>query len=220
MFRDKLKRAALRISKRVTSGASDASDGPRSWDAPANFDDSLVPEIVDGNGDMPTPNDHRMYGRPYLSALISSGVGPVPIDLRHPSEVASGTLPGAILFPGKQIENNFSDLPPKETPLALFDADGGDLSNDLATLLREKGWDGARMLQGGWAEWIENNEENEIPSTPGKFGIGATVSLADGKTGWVQNSTSLDDTITYDILIDDGSLETMRAGIPESGLTA
>jgi hypothetical protein len=76
------------------------------------------------------------------------------------------------------------------------------------------------MLQGGWAEWIENNEEIEIPDIEGKFNIGATVSLSDGRTGWVQNGSKTDDTITYDILIDDGGLETTSAGISETELKA
>jgi rhodanese-related sulfurtransferase len=220
MFRDKLKRAALRLSKKVGSSATEAKSAPRTWSAPVDFDDSLVPELVDGNGDMPTPNDHRMYGRPYLSALISSGVGPVPIDLRHPSEVASGTLPNSLLIPGRQIENSLDILPSKDTPLVLFDADGGDLSNELATKLRELGWDGARMLQGGWAEWIENNEEHELPGTTGKFNIGATVRLDDNTSGWIQNCNQMGDSVNYDILVDDGCLETVRAGIAESELTA
>jgi len=216
MFRDKLKRVASRISKKVRQEQSENKSQGRSWQAPTDYDESVVPAIVDGNGDMPTPNDHRIYGRPYLSALISSGVGPVPIDLRHPQEVASGTLPGSILMPGRQILDNLDNLPPKDTALALFDADGGELSNELATFLRDNGWEGARMLQGGWAEWIENNEENDRPVKLGKFNIGSTVSLKDGASGWVQNGAKSGKTWKYDILIDDGSLETVKKQVSKS----
>ena len=216
MFRDKLKRAAKRVVKGVTG--DEKGHTPRQWTPPESIDSSKVPKIVDGNGDMPTPNNRGVYGRPYLSALLASGVGPTVIDVRPPEEAASGTLVDAIIMPGLQATVRGDSLPGKDVSLAVLDADGGETSHKVAEWLREAGWAEARQIQGGWAEWVENAEASERPEIPGELEVGAPVELKSGERGWIQAAFERDGELLWDVLLDIGNPEGFRTGVKREEL--
>ena len=168
MIRDRFKKKVRKLAIKAFGMEFDTEDrdpnaGGRS--DPANFDPSVIPKLVDGDGDTPGPNHKQDIGRTWVAAQLAGGVAPFFVDMRTPMEMAGGVLPGAHRFPHRSIEHHLSLLPAKDKRVTVYDQTGEQGSVELAGWLREQGWSNARRLRGGYAEWIEQGEETEQPQT-------------------------------------------------------
>jgi rhodanese-related sulfurtransferase len=218
MIRDRIKgalrKAALKAfgmeweaeerTRRKTKGSKDGS-----------YDASVIPKIVDGDGDTPGPKHLELIGRTWLAAQLAGGVPGTIVDIRPPEETALGVIPGSILLPHKQILANTHLLPDPKLRVTVLDADGDQGSTDVARLLRDAGWGWSRSLQGGWAEWLEHSEPDEKPAAVDgcKYGIGGTVSYR-GRPGVVQAAYVGG---SYDVLLDYAGDEVAK-GVAEADL--
>ncbi|HNC96477.1 MAG TPA: rhodanese-like domain-containing protein [Myxococcota bacterium] len=212
MIRDRLKNAARKAMLKVFNMEFDAQEtaGPPQADPKmdAATQASYMPPIVQGSGDTPGPNHKTDIGRTWLAAQVASGAGPVLVDLRPPPEVVAGMLPGAYLLPGQQLKNNLHLMPAKSERVVIYDQIGGDDSDQLASWLREQGWEMARRLRGGYAEWVEYDEPIELPQPPAgaKHHLGVPVEDAKGRRGSVQKVTVEGGKAQYLVLLDSGEL--------------
>lgn len=176
---------------------------------PNNFDPSVIPKLVDGDGDTPGPNHRTDIGRTWVSAQLAGGVPPFFIDIRSPAVAAVGILPGAILMSGESLKQRTDVLPTDRTQrVTIYDQTGEQGSTELAIWLREQGWTMARRLQGGYAEWLEHGETIEqlaaVDGAPRQ--IGSSVKLTDGRTGHVHSVDALGDGFGYTVWVD-GTVE-------------
>ncbi len=194
MIRDRLKeglksvarKAAIKVFK-MEFDTEERDPANRLKADPTTFDPSVIPKLVDGDGDTPGPNHRTNIGRTWVAAQLVAGAAPFFIDLRPPAEVVSGILPGSLLLPGELVKQSLGLLPTdKAQRVIVYDQTGEGGSEGVAAWLRENGWPMARRLQGGYAEWIEHAEPIETPrKAPGaRFGVGDPV-RAGAAEGWV-----------------------------------
>jgi rhodanese-related sulfurtransferase len=148
---------------------------------PATYDPSVIPKLVDGDGDTPGPNHKEDIGRTWVAAQLAGGVAPLFVDIRSPQEMAPGVLPGSLRFPATTILEHLERLPPKTERVTIVDQTGAQGSVEAAQALREQGWTLARRLRGGYAEWIEHGETTETPVMSGTTdqAVGDTISVGD-----------------------------------------
>ena len=168
MFRDRIKNRVRQMAIKAFGMEFDTEDrdpnaGGRA--DPNDFDPSVIPKLVDGDGDTPGPNHKEDIGRTWVAAQLAGGVAPLFIDMRSPMEVVPGILPGALRFPGGSIKDHLGNLPAKDKRVTVYDQTGEQGSTELAAWLREEGWPNARRLRGGYAEWIEHGEDIVSPQT-------------------------------------------------------
>ena len=76
--------------------------------------------------------------------------GAVVVDVREPSEHATGHLPGAKLIPGHELRARLYEIP-KGVPVYLMCATGAR-SLELITFMRAVGYD-AWSVAGGMCAW-------------------------------------------------------------------
>jgi rhodanese-related sulfurtransferase len=220
LIRDRLKSAVKKVAIKAFGMEWQAEDIPenealKKRAAPASIDPSVIPRVVDGSGDTPGPKHLEKIGRTWLASQVISNVSPFIIDVRHPKECVAGLLPGAVLLPGEQVKSRLDLLPGKDVRVTVYDQTGGELSDQLATWLRGQGWGLARMLQGGFAEWIEHSEPIATPQAPegGKHHLGSPVEVKKVGRGYVQGVEG--GKPVYTVLLDDG---TVRSGVKEKEL--
>ncbi|MBL8617547.1 MAG: rhodanese-like domain-containing protein [Deltaproteobacteria bacterium] len=193
-FRDRLRQKARGVAIRVLGMEFDTEErAPTSRPkvAPGDIDLSVIPKLVDGDGDTPGPNHREDIGRTWVAAQLAGGVAPYFIDLRPPAEVVAGTLPGARLLPGRLVEQRLAELPAdREVRVTVFDQTGELGSAEVAAWLRSAGWPMARRLRGGYAEWLEHAEPIELPQpcAGGRLRPGDPVRGPDGREGRVLRS--------------------------------
>jgi len=204
MIRDRFKKAVRKAAIKVLGMEEQAADRKEQEHRDVAFDPKFIPKVVDGSGDTPGPNHKTMIGRTWLSAQLAGGVSPCVVDIRPPEEWTAGHIPGSILLPGRQILQNTDRLPAKDVRVAIIDAEGGPLSDEIAATLREKGWALSRQLSGGWAEWIEHSEPEANPTRleKARFHLGSPVTIADGQHGHVQALRKKGRGFSYDVLLD------------------
>ena len=142
-----------------------------------DFDPSVIPTIVDGDGDTPGPNHKRDIGRTWLAAQMAAGVSPFIIDTRPPNETVAGVLPSAHIMSGQSVLKMLDQLPKdKGLRVTLYDQTGEQDAESLAEQLRAAGWTMARRLKGGYAEWLEYDEPIESPlRTESQVQIGDSI---------------------------------------------
>ena len=162
---------------------------------PNDFDPSVIPKLVDGDGDTPGPNHKEDIGRTWVAAQLAGGVAPVFIDMRSPMEVTPGVLPGANRFPGDSIKDHLGILPPKDKRVTVYDQTGEQGSIELAAWLREKGWPNARRLRGGYAEWIEHGEDIVSPQTSAESDLNVGESFQSETASGTVHDVDTDGTI-------------------------
>lgn len=194
MIRDRIKGAVKKAGLKFFGMEWDASEAPedhkRGVASPAAFDPSVIPRVVDGSGDTPGPKHKEDIGRTWLASQVASKVSPYLIDIRHPKECAAGVIEGAHVLPGEQIKKRLELLPAKDQRVSVYDQVGGNDAVVLAAWLRDQGWELARRLQGGYAEWLEHSEPITVPSAPegGRFVLGQEVERKVGGRYFVQAS--------------------------------
>ncbi len=220
MIRDRLKAAVKKVAIKAFGMEWEAEDIPenealKKRAAPAEIDPSVIPRVVDGSGDTPGPKHREKIGRTWLASQVVSNVSPFVVDIRHPKECAGGTIPGAVVLPGDQIKSRLDLFPAKDVRVTVYDQTGSDASDALATWLREQGWELARFLQGGYAEWLEHGEPVANPQPPegGRFHVGNPVEFKKGGRGYVQIVEG--GKPVYTVLLDDGSV---KQGVKEKEL--
>jgi rhodanese-related sulfurtransferase len=183
VFRDRIKKRVRRLAIKAFGMEFDTEDrDPNAGGKvdPADFDPSVIPKLVDGDGDTPGPNHKEDIGRTWVAAQMAGGVAPFFVDIRSPTEMTGGVLPRAHRLPHRSILEHTHILPAKSDRVIIYDQTGDQGSIDLAAELRSKGWSGARRLKGGYAEWIEYGEDTTPPktTTEGKLKVGDA--FADG----------------------------------------
>lgn len=221
MIRDRLKEAARKAALRAFGMERQAASvDPLSQKLaapPSTIDMSVIPRVVDGSGDTPGPNHKTDIGRTWLAAQVASRASPLLIDLRDPAECVAGILPGAVLMPRDQVRDRLAELPEKGQRVVVYDQVSSERATEVAAWLREQGWEMARRLSGGYAEWIEHGEPVEVPAPPpgGRWHIGRQVDRVAGGRGWVQSASVGPRGPEYVLLLEDGT----RAGpVAESDL--
>ena len=190
MIRDRLKSAARKAAVKLFHMEFDVEErdpASRAAGRAGEVDLSVIPKVVDGDGDTPGPKHAEDIGRTWVAAQVVSGELPFFLDLRPPAEVVTGLLPGAALAPGRSIQHHLDLLPPADQRVTVYDQTGELGSSEVAAWLRENGWPMARRLRGGFAEWIEHGEPTAPPATvPGAtLRVGDPARLADGRQGHV-----------------------------------
>lgn len=75
----------------------------------------------------------------------------VLIDVREPSEHATGHIPGVTLIPMGQVADRLDEIP--EDQPVIFTCRTGRRSLAVATQLRELGYDNVYSQRGGITEW-------------------------------------------------------------------
>lgn len=127
------------------------------------MDLSVIPTVQDGRGDTPGPGCTTDMGRPWAAAQLLAGEGIIAVDVRSTEDWQAGHLPGALSMPAERAEDLLHLLPPPELDhnIVVYDSGGGEPSDQVASLLRARGWTSARRLVGGFAEWTEEGEEIE-----------------------------------------------------------
>lgn len=80
------------------------------------------------------------------------------VDLREPYTFQCGSLPGAVNIPLDQLSRLY-DLPP-DRRICVF-CQAGVISEDIAELLREAGYD-AFSLEGGFRRWLQEKAASEL----------------------------------------------------------
>lgn len=216
MIRDRLKTVAKKAAIKFFGMEWEAeeigpNDGNTKRAGPQDVDPALIPRVVDGSGDTPGPKHRERIGRTWLASQVISGVPGAIVDIRHPKEVVAGMLPQAVLVPGGQLKSRLDALPAKDVRVTIYDQTGGDESEQLAAWLRAEGWGLARMLQGGYAEWIEHDEPVARPEPPagGRYHLGNPVELRSGGRGWVQG---VQPGPRYSVLLDTGAVQEVSEG--------
>jgi rhodanese-related sulfurtransferase len=210
-LRDRLRAKVRQTAIRVLGMEFDTEErdpSSRKRPAPGNFDPSVIPKLVDGDGDTPGPNHREDIGRTWVAAQLAGGVAPFFIDMRPPQEVTAGLLPGARLLPGELVRARLDQLPAdRSARVTVYDQTGELGSADLSAWLRANGWPMARRLRGGYAEWIEHAEPVElpVPAEGGRLRPGDPVRMADGREGRVLSSVRHPDGVQIDVFFADGS---------------
>ena len=175
MFKKKIKKTLRKVAVKIFDMEFDVEVRPPRPDFSVDLDATKIPKIVDGSGDTPGPNHKSNIGRTWLTAQIMSGSHPLCIDIRPPNEVVAGVLPQAQILPEWTIKEKLDQLPDKLAKIIIYDQTDEHLSAQVATYLREHGWENARNLSGGLAEWIEYGEPMETLKNDGVFQIGDSV---------------------------------------------
>jgi rhodanese-related sulfurtransferase len=182
MFKKKIKKTLRKVAVKMFDMEFDVEIRPPRPSFSVELNSTKIPKIVDGSGDTPGPNHKSNIGRTSLAAQVMSGTHPLCIDIRPPNEVVAGILPQACLLPKWTIKEKLDQLPDKLDRIIIYDQTGEHLSGQVATYLREQGWEEARSLAGGLAEWIEYGEPMEILKNNGAFQIGDAVYFDKEKT--------------------------------------
>ncbi len=162
-LKKKIRQAAVQVFNMEFDVQERDKRPPKS--TPQAFDQSIIPNIVDGSGDTPGPNHKEKIGRTVVSAEILSGIIPFMIDVRPPNETVSGILPTARLLPANSIQQCMDCLPEKTDRIVVYDQTGELGAAEVAAWLRKQGWTWTRYLDGGFAEWIEQGEDFVLPDS-------------------------------------------------------
>ena len=204
MIRDKFKGILRKVAIKVLDMEFDTQDRARQTKNNNVFDETKIPTVVDGSGDTPGPNHKEDIGRTWVSAQLVGGVAPFLVDIRPPNEIVAGIIPGSLLMTGEYIKSHTEALPPKDQRITIYDQTGDLGSKEIANWLREHGWEQARRLQGGYAEWLEYDEPIALPEeregAQKKLGDPVYVSQ---KHGFVHKILTSQEKMCYEVWVED-----------------
>ena len=100
-----------------------------------------------------------------IEALASADEsGAIVVDVREPSEYATGHVPGARLIPAREIRERIYELPRGST-VYLICANGAR-SMDLIPFMRAVGYDAYTVAGGMWA-WHANGASDPSEAASG-----------------------------------------------------
>ncbi len=202
MIRDRIKQRLRGIALKAFGMEKQAeARQTRKTTGSGAYDPSVIPPLVDGDGDTPGPNHKELIGRTWLAAQLKGGDAGIVIDIRPPQEWIAGVIPSSLLVPHEQIFQRSALIPDKSTRVTLVDATNEQEAFALAARLREQGWETARALQGGWAEWVEHGEQQDLPPrSEGRWQLADPVEH-EGRRAVIQGLHAEN----ADLLFDDGS---------------
>lgn len=89
-----------------------------------------------------------------LAARLAEGTAGYIVDVREPSEFATGSIPGAISMPVAEIRSRHYEIPRGAT-VHLLCANGAR-SLELVAFMRAVGYD-ARSVAGGMWAWLDHH---------------------------------------------------------------
>jgi rhodanese-related sulfurtransferase len=75
------------------------------------------------------------------------------VDIREPSEQASGVAKGALLIPMGQISKRLSELPKGDSKPLLVICNTQNRSTKIADQLQAAGYTNVSFVQGGMSQW-------------------------------------------------------------------
>jgi rhodanese-related sulfurtransferase len=78
----------------------------------------------------------------------------VLIDIREPSEHATGVAKGAQLLPMRQLGARLAEIPIATDKPVLLICNTQNRSSSTLSALRERGYPHVRFVQGGMSEWM------------------------------------------------------------------
>lgn len=85
------------------------------------------------------------------------------IDIREPSEHATGVAAGARLLPMGQISARIADIPNDPAQPVLLICNTQNRSSAALRSLRQKGFSNVRFVQGGMSEWARRGWPMVLP---------------------------------------------------------
>jgi len=139
-----------------------------------HFPDWCPPASTNAEAAAPSKNERLMaellenlknpYDSVSVSALVqdlSAGPGPLVVDVRTPSEFASGHVPGAVNIPQADLGARASELPEdRDAPIVMVCAIGRT-SKETTLYLKSLGYRHVRNLKGGITEWMRKGQKTE-----------------------------------------------------------
>jgi rhodanese-related sulfurtransferase len=81
------------------------------------------------------------------------------IDVREPDEYQAGHIPGAVLWPLRDLPQHLDEVPKDKTVIAVCRS--GNRSAKATDFLRETGFDNVHNMQGGMIAWEKAGYEVE-----------------------------------------------------------
>ncbi len=91
-----------------------------------------------------------------LFSLFSANPNAVLIDSRGPKAYGAGHFPKAVNIPGWELDLHLSQLPGKQTTLAIYcDGSGCSMSYYLADKLKAMGYQRVAVYDGGVRDWVK-----------------------------------------------------------------
>jgi len=165
-IRSRLRRLAARVMGDTSKDSPVPSVPRREAATPSTAPMTGLPPLQPGRGETPGPNHKSDIGQEWASAQFHSGVPPFFIDIRSAELHGAGHIPGALSAPGDSLRQTSADLPDKAEHITVYDVDGEQGSDDLATWLRDQGWIEARRLQGGFDAWAGGGDDIEVGPNP------------------------------------------------------
>lgn len=78
----------------------------------------------------------------------------VLIDIREPSEHATGVVAGAHLLPMRQLSTRLGEIPTDPSRPVLLICNTQNRSSATLKALRQQGYSHVRYVQGGMSEWV------------------------------------------------------------------
>ncbi len=107
------------------------------------------------------PKDWNLIEVKEFSQKLDSRDKPFLLDVREPSEYASGHIRGAVNIPVRDISRNLDKLPEnRDQPIVTY-CQSGVRSGQAAMYLRVYGYTNVKSLDHGVREWIEKGEDVE-----------------------------------------------------------
>lgn len=90
----------------------------------------------------------------------------VLIDIREPSEHATGVAQGAQLLPMRQLNTRLAEIPTATDKPVLLICNTQNRSSATLEALRERGYKHVRFVQGGMSEWNRRGWPVVKPGSP------------------------------------------------------
>lgn len=88
-----------------------------------------------------------------LAERIQSGSAPFVLDVRTPSEYASGHVPGATNIPHDELATRIGELPADRSEEIVVHCQSGRRARMAEATLEEHGYTNVRDLVGHWQGW-------------------------------------------------------------------
>jgi len=107
------------------------------------------------------PKDWNLIEFKDLKPKLDSREKPFLLDVREPSEYATGHIKGAVNIPVRELSSNLDRLPKNREQAIVTYCQSGVRSAHAALYLRVYGYTNVRSLDHGIREWIESGEEVE-----------------------------------------------------------
>lgn len=103
------------------------------------------------------PADNMSLSVPALKAKLDAGERPFMVDIREPSETATGYIQGAVLIPMRTVPRNLERFPSDRNAEIIFICGSGLRSSYTVMAFSLKGYRNVKGLTLGMREWTAQN---------------------------------------------------------------